>query len=81
MKQTVALTPQAFNCLLRNVPEDSAAREVLTEAATSNEPETSTYFVEISCTNEERTALIHIAKEHCPDAVQQLEGIPPDWHP
>jgi hypothetical protein len=81
MKQTIALTPHAFNCLLRNVPESSAARDVLMEAADSNEPETSAYVVEISCTDEERLALIHIAKEHCPEAVQQLEGIPPDWQP
>jgi hypothetical protein len=81
MKQTIALTPQAFNCLLRNAPEASVARDVLTEAANSNEPETSAYAVEISCTDEERAALIHIAKEHCPDALQQLEGIPPDWRP
>ena len=79
MKQTIALTPQAFECLLRHVPEGSLALEVLTEAARSNEPETSAYSVEVSCTREEWAALIEVAKAHCPKAVQQLEGIPPEW--
>ncbi|HWO41603.1 MAG TPA: hypothetical protein VNO43_07360 [Candidatus Eisenbacteria bacterium] len=80
MKQTITLTPHAFECLLRSVPRDSVALEVLADAARSNEPETSAYSVEVSCTREEWQALVQIAKAHCPEVVQQLEGIPADWH-
>lgn len=72
MKTGIELTPDAFNCLVEQLPKGSTIHTACHHVEIIHIPDEPPKFV-LKCTDEEIQALLEIAKEHCPEAVRQIE--------
>jgi hypothetical protein len=72
MDVTIEFMPQAFDCLADHMPKGSniytACRSVRMIFAPDGRPR-----LEMRCDESQVDVLLGIAKQHCPDAVQQIE--------
>jgi hypothetical protein len=72
MKTGIELTPDAFNCLAAKLPKGSTIHMACRHVEIIHVPDEPVKFV-LKCTDEEIQALLKVAKEHCPEAVRQIE--------
>jgi hypothetical protein len=73
MTTGIELTAEAFNCLVAKLPKNSTLLEACRYVEIIHMPDEPVRFV-LKCTDDEFQSLIKIAKEHCPQALAQLEA-------
>lgn len=75
MQVTLQLQSGTYDCLLNHVPgEESDARRALKEATKLNNTRALPEIVfTVLCAETQARVLLDIAKEHCPQAVHEIE--------
>jgi hypothetical protein len=81
MQVTIRISTATYEKLLRNIPQESTAYAILrriVSAEVKNRlnagPSETFNGVVLRCTHEEVLPMLGAAKQHCPTAVQEIEG-------